>query len=227
MEIEKLDEPHSGIMVNGDNVVSTSINFVKSLGKIGGSIFLFIVLMIIFYAIGKPNYALACIFYIAAIIARIPDTWSDAVAVESVGTLSLLLLLVDGPVLAIVYAVTSLWLTKWVSPFGPVEEYSETFGVSIAIVLAILLTPLFHPFATKDLLMTAIYFQLTRFITYMILITFITPGVFIAEVFYTIVSIPLTIIQSYLILSIVGVWILGSHGAAGWILIPFQSLFIK
>ncbi len=225
--VYKLGEPHEGVVINGENVIATSINFLKSLGKIGGSIILFFALALVFFALKKPAYALFCIFYIPTILVRIPDTWSDAVAIESVGTLSMLLLLIDGPILAALFAVTSLWFTKWISPFGPVEEYSETFGMSISIVAAIFISPLFPQYAVKDLLMYMIYFQLARFTIYMILITFMAPAIFLTEVFYTLASIPLTLIQSYLILSIVGLWILNLHGVTGWQLVAFQSLFIK
>ncbi len=227
VHVQKSSGPQIGITLSGGSVFENAADFLKSLGKIGGSIFLFFILMLIFFAINKPVYALTCIFYIATIIVRIPDTWSDAVALESVGTLSILLLLIDGPILAAIYAFTSLWLTRWISPFGPIEEISETFGMSISMVVAIFISPLFPQFATKDLLMYMIYFQLTRFTVYMILITFMAPAIFITEVFYTIASIPLTIVQSYLILSIAGLWILNSHGTTGWALIPFQSLFIR
>ena len=225
--IEKIDEPHTGFVVEGENVVKTSINFLKSLGKIGGSILFFFVLALVFFALKKPTYALFCIFYIPTILVRIPDTYSDAVALESVATLSMLLLLIDGPILAAVFAISSLWLTKYISPFGPVEEYSETFGMSISITAAIFISPLFPHYATKDLLMFMIYFQLARFLVYMILITFMAPGIFLTEVVYTLVSIPMTLIQSYLILTLIGVWILNSYGIHGWHLFAFQSLFIK
>lgn len=225
--IQKIDEPHTGFIIESENVVKTSINFLRSLGKIGGSVLLFAILAVIFYALKKPTYALFCIFYIPTILVRIPDTYSDAVALESVATLSMLLLLIDGPLLAAVFAISSLWLTKWISPFGPVEEYSETFGMSISITAAILISPLFPQYATKDLLMFMIYFQLARFLVYMILITFMAPGIFLTEVFYTIASIPMTVIQSYLILSLFGLWVLNAHGIQGWHLLPFQSLVIK
>ena len=70
MKTQKLGEPHAGVTINGEDVFSKSVNFVKSLGKIGGSIFLFILLAIISLALGKPKYALFCIFYIATIIVR-------------------------------------------------------------------------------------------------------------------------------------------------------------
>jgi|SRR3989344_841577 len=189
-------------------------DWLKSLGKIGGSIFAFSLITIIGFLVGNKLIGILGILYILSIVIRIPDTYSDIFYFESVATFGLILTLVSSIPVALFFVITAEWLTKFISPFGPVENYTETFSESVAVSIAIALSPLL--FVKGDLLQYMIYFHAARFSIYYIMLFITEPATIFHDLLNAVVIIPLSIMQSYLILMLLGNFAFDMFGITGW-----------
>lgn len=203
----------------------STYDWLKTIGKVGSSIIFFAIIALFGLLAGKHLFLILGLFYIFSIILRIPDTYCDVFYFESIATFALILTFVAGQPVAIFFALTAEWLTKFVSPFGPVEDYQETFSESTAVAAAILLITLV-PFS-GNLLIYMISFHAIRFAVFYLMIAITSPATFFHDLIQGTAIVPLSIIQSYIILMLLGGWVLNLYGIAGWSLPTFQSLFVK
>lgn len=221
-----LQRNRSSALPNNDTpVIESVVNIFREFGTLGFWLFAFSFMSIAGVLLGNLTFAVISLFYVISIIVRIFDTWSDAVAVESVGTFGIITMLISNVWVAVFFVFTAMWLTRHTSPFGPVEDYTETIGVSIALVVSLAVSQILPGFAEGNMVKYIISYTLVRFAVYQALIILLAPAIVFTEFFYTLVSIPLVIIQSYLIMILIGMPILHSFGIENWIMVSLGSLF--
>lgn len=200
----------------------TVVDTLKSIGKLGVSIGFFAILGALSFTFGFKVLALMSFFYIAAIVMRIPDTGTEALFVESIGTFGLLLCLVDGPGIAAFYIFTATWLSRFTSPLGGAEDIGDTIGMSVAFTITIFFVPWLTGVVGHDLFWLMIYYNVLRFVLYYSLLKFVEPATW----WQYWLSAPLVIftvfIQSYIILALVSGPVFGYTGITGWTLGAFR-----
>jgi len=167
---------------------------------------------------GRSMLTLISLMYIGALFFRIPDTWQEVVTIEFVGTAGMLLAIISGPLIAMFYVFTAQWITRFVSPFGSLEDYNDTFIESSSYAATILLSPILITISENVLLSFMLHFMIVKFIITQFLNFFIYRTALITEFFYDLVSLPFEIFQSQLLLSLFGLSILSSFGVDGWTL---------
>ncbi|MFH1424411.1 MAG: hypothetical protein ABIG20_01885 [archaeon] len=188
----------------------------RAIGKVGTLLGILLLIGGVSLLLGNTIIAIACLFYIIDIPLRILDTSTDALFVESIGTFGLLLFLMGSPGLAAFYMFTSPWITRFVSPMGPAEDIGDTLSMSVAFSLAVLLMPWLVGFTHGNLLMLMIYYNLARFLIYYIVIVFVLPGVWLTYWFSSVIVVFTVMIQSYVILMLIGMRVLAYSGIGGW-----------
>lgn len=204
----------------------STYDWLKTIGKVGTSILVFAIISFLGFASGTKLLGILGLFYVISIIIRIPDTYSDVFYFESIATLGFILTFVTTPYIAIFFTITAEWITKFISPFGPIEDYQETLSETVAVSAAILLLSFLIPF-TGNLLIHMLYFHAIRFAIFYAIIAITSPAVFLHDLFQGITIVPLSIIQSYIILLILGTWVLGMFGVANFTLPSITTFFIK
>jgi len=224
--IQKVDAPQVGILTNGEGIYSTSLNILKALGKVGASILAFSLISAFGFASGNKLAAVLGLFYVLSIIIRIPDTYSDVFYFESIATLGFILTFITTPYIAIFFTISAEWITKFISPFGPIEDYQETLSETVAVSSAILLLSFLIPFS-GNLLIHMLYFHAIRFAIFYAAIAITSPAVFLHDLFQGITIVPLSVIQSYVLILIIGTWALGLFGVADFTLPSITTFFLK
>ncbi len=200
----------------------TTYDWLKTIGKVGTSLLFFGIITLVGFLAGYKLIGVIGLFYILSIIIRIPDTYSDVFYFESIATFGLILTFVSSASVAIFFTLTAEWLTKFVSPFGIIEDYQETLSESVAVVIAIILM-IFIPYG-GNLLIYMVYFHLIRFAIFYLIIALTSPATLMHDLVNGVVIVPMSIIQSYFVLLLLAGWIFGMFGIAEFNLPSIMTL---
>ena len=224
-EVEVNDRPRAMKKPSPADFFQTTYDWLKTIGKVGTSLLFFAIISVIGFAAGYKLIGIMGLFYLLSVIIRIPDTYSDVFYFESIATFGLILTFITSPYVAIFFTITAEWLTKFVSPFGVIEDYQETLSESVAVVLAIILMTLV-PYG-GNLLIYMVYFHLIRFAVFYFIITVTSPATIVHDLLNGIVIVPMSIIQSYAILFLFAGWIFGMFEVVDFALPSITTLFQK
>ena len=223
-EVEVNDRPRAMKKPSPADFFQTTYDWLKTIGKVGTSLLFFAILSILAFSFGNKLIGILGLFYFLSVIIRIPDTYSDVFYFESIATLGFILTFITTPYIAIFFTITAEWLTKFISPFGPIEDYQETLSETVAVSAAILLLSFLIPF-TGNMLMHMLYFHGIRFAIFYVIIAITSPSVFLHDLFQGITIVPLSIIQSYVIILLLGTWVFGMFGVVDFALPSITTLF--
>ena len=203
--------------------IKSLYSLIKKIGPLSSYLLFFAFVSLFGFLSQSKIISVISLFYLISILLRIPDTYSDVFPFESILPLSFILMFVTTKFITIFFALSAIWLTKFVSPFGPIESYSETINESISISAAIILISLI-PF-NGNLLLYLIYFNIIRAAVFYLSSAITSPATILTDLFYGLFTIPMIVIESYLIVLFIGTYALGFFGITGWTLISLRSIF--
>jgi hypothetical protein len=154
---------------------------------------------VVFLILGLDLIGLVLVFFAASIVMRIPDTYSDAFTVESVGSFGMVLTLAFGPGVGVPFCLVTNWVSRFTSPFCDVEDATETFSESFSISIACVVISIVARYVT-ELVPLIVIFWLVNFTFYYLFMSVVAPALILNELANGVYIIILSILESCLLI---------------------------